>query len=236
MWSIHVAQDGRVKVGEIRALSPMAGARATSIILGVRAGSVRSSCCRALLVLARKRQANRWTRQQTSAYCWRCAPSSLLPPSSIAPSAICAERARGQSSCACDQRTARPANMPPATGTGTRTSTRQGRTVVRPTNYYARTFAGRLAANGLEQTPEASTSAPGFLPALTHFTAAVDAFPKEMIHHFSMFKEVEAKLHDPELLLKELLDELAQQHVTTKAEELVSEQNMPGLGSSNSVL
>jgi hypothetical protein len=89
---------------------------------------------------------------------------------------------------------------------------------VRPTNYYARTFAGRLAASGLEQTPEASSSTPGFLPALTHFTGAVDAFPKEVINHFSMFKEVEAKLHDPEQLLKELFDEIAQLPVTTKGQ------------------
>jgi hypothetical protein len=105
--------------------------------------------------------------------------------------------------------------MPPTTGT--RTSTRQGRATIRPTNYYARTFAGRLAASGLEQTPE-SNSAPGFLPTLTHFTGAVDAFPKEIIKHFSMFKEVEAKLHDPEQLLKELLDEIALQPVATKAQ------------------
>jgi hypothetical protein len=106
--------------------------------------------------------------------------------------------------------------MPPTTGT--RTSTRQGRATVRPTNYYARTFAGRLAASGLEQTPEDSNSAPGFLPALTHFTGAVDSFPKEIINHFSMFKEVEAKLHDPEQMLKELFDEIAQLPVTTKGQ------------------
>ncbi|KAI8935322.1 hypothetical protein NX059_007907 [Plenodomus lindquistii] len=113
--------------------------------------------------------------------------------------------------------------MPPTTGT--RTSTRQGRATVRPTNYYARSFAGRLAASGMEQTPEASNSAPGFLPALTHFTGAVDAFPKEIIKHFSMFKEVEAKLHDPEQMLKELLDEIAQQPVTTKAQLAAAEHS-----------
>lgn len=76
----------------------------------------------------------------------------------------------------------------------------------------------------MEQTPEASNSAPGFLPALTHFTGAVDAFPKEIIKHFSMFKEVEAKLHDPEQMLTELLDEIAQQPVTTKAQLAAVEQ------------
>ncbi|CAO2655845.1 Nn.00g046480.m01.CDS01 [Neocucurbitaria sp. VM-36] len=122
--------------------------------------------------------------------------------------------------------------MPPTTGT--RTSTRQGRATIRPTNYYARTFAGRLAASGLEQTPEASNSAPGFLPALTHFTGAVDAFPKEIIKNFSMFKEVEAKLHDPEQMMKELLDEIAQQPVTTKAQLPIAEQNAAGTDNSNS--
>jgi hypothetical protein len=76
----------------------------------------------------------------------------------------------------------------------------------------------------MEQTPEASNSAPGFLPALTHFTGAVDAFPKEIIKHFSMFKEVEAKLHDPEQMLKELLDDIAQQPVTTRAQLAAIEQ------------
>ena len=77
----------------------------------------------------------------------------------------------------------------------------------------------------MEQTPEASNSAPGFLAALTHFTGAVDAFPKEIIKHFSMFKEVEAKLHDPEQMLKELLDDIAQQPVTTKAQLAAIEQS-----------
>ncbi|KAH7092945.1 hypothetical protein FB567DRAFT_575748 [Paraphoma chrysanthemicola] len=122
--------------------------------------------------------------------------------------------------------------MPPTTGT--RTSTRQGRATVRPTNYYARTFAGRLAASGLEQTPEASNSAPGFLPALTHFTGAVDAFPKEIIKHFSMFKEVEAKLHDPEQMLKELLDEIAQLPTTTKAQVRNAEESAAGAENSTS--
>jgi hypothetical protein len=87
----------------------------------------------------------------------------------------------------------------------------------------------------MEQTPEASASAPGFLPALTHFTGAVDAFPKEIIKHFSMFKEVEAKLHDPEHVLKELLDEIAQQPVTTKAQASAAEHYAVGGENSASV-
>ena len=57
---------------------------------------------------------------------------------------------------------------------------------------------------GIEQTPPTTNNTPGFLPALTHFTDSVDAFPKELIKHFSMFKEVEAKIHDPEQVLEML--------------------------------
>lgn len=87
----------------------------------------------------------------------------------------------------------------------------------------------------MEQTPEASNSAPGFLPALTHFTGAVDAFPKEIIKHFSMFKEVEAKLHDPEHMLKELLDDIAQQPVATRAEVSTGEHSVAGVENGSSV-
>lgn len=105
---------------------------------------------------------------------------------------------------------------------------------MRPTNYYARTFAGRLTASGLEQTPEASNTTPGFLPALTHFTQAVDAFPKELIKHFSMFKEVEAKMHDPEHVLKQLLGEIAQLPVPTRAQRREVSQNATGAENSAS--
>jgi hypothetical protein len=121
-----------------------------------------------------------------------------------------------------------------ATASDRRQSTRQGRTTVRPTNYYARTFAGRLA-NGLEQTPESSNSTSGFMPALTHFTQAVDAFPKELIKHFSMFKEVEAKFHDPEHELKLLFDEIAQLSVTTKGRQEAAARNHTGRANSANI-
>lgn len=86
----------------------------------------------------------------------------------------------------------------------------------------------------MEQTPEASSSAPGFFPALTHFTGAVDAFPKEVIKHFSMFKEVEAKLHDPEFMLEELLTEISRQPTTTNAQRRAIEQNADAMEQSAS--
>lgn len=121
--------------------------------------------------------------------------------------------------------------MPPAAASRTagpsaasdRRPTRQGRTTVRPTNYYARNFGGR--AGGLEQTPEAVNNAGGFCPALTHFSQAVDAFPKELIRHFSMFKEVEAKIHDPEHSLGLMFDEIEHMPVPTRAERRASSHN-----------
>ncbi|KAF2178217.1 hypothetical protein K469DRAFT_599756 [Zopfia rhizophila CBS 207.26] len=129
--------------------------------------------------------------------------------------------------------------MPPATGSRAvaaapasdrRQSTRQARTnVPRPTNYYARTFAGRLATmGGLERTPLVANNTPGFLPALTHFTQAVDAFPKELIKHFSMFKEVEAKIHDPEQVLRLLLDEIARLPASTASQRRTTVQSQVG--------
>ena len=45
-----------------------------------------------------------------------------------------------------------------------------------------------------------------FLPALTHFTDAIDALPKEVMRHFALLKEVDAKLFGPEKALMELTD------------------------------
>lgn len=80
---------------------------------------------------------------------------------------------------------------------------------------------------GLEQTPPTANANPGFLPALTHFTQSVDAFPKELIRHFSMFKEVEAKMHDPEQMLQQLFDEIAHQPVPTIGQRRAANQPHP---------
>ena len=45
-----------------------------------------------------------------------------------------------------------------------------------------------------------------FLPALTHFTDAIDALPKEVMRHFALLKEVDAKLFGPEKALMKLTD------------------------------
>jgi hypothetical protein len=50
---------------------------------------------------------------------------------------------------------------------------------------------------------------PGFFPALTHFSDAIDALPREMIRHFSMMMEVDAKLDAPDEELAKLADQVA---------------------------
>ncbi|KAF2116267.1 hypothetical protein BDV96DRAFT_599003 [Lophiotrema nucula] len=122
-----------------------------------------------------------------------------------------------------------------ASASDRRQSTRQGRTsVTRPTNYYARSFAGRMAAmGGMDQTPPASNT-PGFLPALTHFTQSVDALPKELIKHFGLFKEVDAKIHDPEHVLELLLAEIAQLPITTVAQRNAARSRAEGENGANS--
>ncbi|KIW02454.1 uncharacterized protein PV09_06264 [Verruconis gallopava] len=88
-----------------------------------------------------------------------------------------------------------------ATAPGRRQSARQVVRTTRPQNYYARNFSGRNLA---DETPANNDAQPGFFPAIQHFTDAIDALPKEIIRHFSMLKEVEAKLHAPDEQVRRL--------------------------------
>ncbi|KAI9693594.1 MAG: hypothetical protein M1822_002865 [Bathelium mastoideum] len=89
----------------------------------------------------------------------------------------------------------------PGPDTGRRQSIRQARsTASRPANYYARPFPS--FGGPAEETPK--DAAPGFFPAIQHFTDSVDALPKEVVRHFSMLKEVEAKVHGPDEMLGQL--------------------------------
>ena len=47
---------------------------------------------------------------------------------------------------------------------------------------------------------------PGFCPAITHFTDSITALPKEMVRHYTMLKEVDAKVQGPEEIVKELVN------------------------------
>lgn len=102
------------------------------------------------------------------------------------------------------------ATAPP--GANRRQSARQARTSsTRPTNYYARPFGPRGSLQGAPDSRAHNDNAPGFFPALTHFTDAVDALPKEVMRHISMLKEVEAKLAAPNEELKTLCETVERQ-------------------------
>jgi len=67
---------------------------------------------------------------------------------------------------------------------------------------------GRGSLSGNEAGQPRTTAEPGFFPALTHFTDSINALPKEMIRHYTMLKEVDAKICGPEDVLKKLVAEL----------------------------
>ena len=76
-------------------------------------------------------------------------------------------------------------------------------------NNPARTASSGYQAQGgpSAQTPNNERPVePGFFPALTHYTDAITALPKEMIRHNSMLKEVDAKIYGPEAQLAELVN------------------------------
>ena len=91
-----------------------------------------------------------------------------------------------------------------------RQSSRPTRTATsRPTNYYARPLPSArsgLAGSSAVNDGFGRTAAPGFFPALTHFTGSVTALPKEVMKHFSMLKEVEAKVYGSGEELGQLID------------------------------
>jgi hypothetical protein len=88
-----------------------------------------------------------------------------------------------------------------ASGRAIRTNT------TRPANYYARPFGSLSAASATNADQDAQDAAsPGFTPALTYFTTAITALPKEVMKQFTQMKEVEAKVHGPHEQLGEAID------------------------------
>ncbi|KZF24850.1 hypothetical protein L228DRAFT_57071 [Xylona heveae TC161] len=62
---------------------------------------------------------------------------------------------------------------------------------------------GRRVSLG-ENEPQRPTGPPGFFPAMTHFTDTITALPKEIVRHFTLLKEVDAKAYGPEETLHQL--------------------------------
>ena len=60
-------------------------------------------------------------------------------------------------------------------------------------------------ARTLTSPDERPKPALGFFPGITHFTDSITALPKEMIRHYTMLKEVDAKIYGPDEALKKLI-------------------------------
>ena len=76
-------------------------------------------------------------------------------------------------------------------------------------NNTARTTTTAQTSSGSNLLPPETGDAedPGFFPAITHFTNSITALPKEMIRHYTMLKEVDAKIYGPEAELGQLLSQ-----------------------------
>ena len=69
------------------------------------------------------------------------------------------------------------------------------------------TLLGSQRAPGASRTTQdgVQDSEIGFFPAITHFTDSISALPKEMVRHYSMLKEVDAKICGPEEIIGHLI-------------------------------
>jgi hypothetical protein len=87
--------------------------------------------------------------------------------------------------------------MLPVPATARRQPIRQARTARKP--------VPKTATNGTETSAQHHAPAK-FYPALAAFTDAVDALPSEIIRHFTLLREVDAKACLPEAKLRNLID------------------------------
>ena len=77
----------------------------------------------------------------------------------------------------------------------------------------------------------------GFFPAITYFTDAIAALPKEVMRQFTLMKEVEAKIHGPNEKLGEVVDAVMEYPVTRRKEQQteVGAQGLLSMTANNSV-
>ena len=100
----------------------------------------------------------------------------------------------------------------------------------------ARTASSVLQPQGgaLAQPPEGGQDAnPGFYPAITHFTDAITALPKEMIRHYTMLKEVDAKIYGPEEVLGQLVNRALKTPIPPRNNISPSQKNVSANASFN---
>ncbi|RMY60706.1 hypothetical protein D0865_01375 [Hortaea werneckii] len=102
----------------------------------------------------------------------------------------------------------------PATEAPQKRTTASGRSIrtntTRPSNYYARPYGSFNSNANLPAATDmqGSDDQPGFFPALQYFTDAVSALPREVVRHFTLMKEVEAKIHGPNEKVGDCVDAL----------------------------
>lgn len=99
----------------------------------------------------------------------------------------------------------------PSNTSNRRQPVRQTRT--NPARSAARPLGRRGSLSGPLENEGNATPAPGFFPAVTHFTDAITALPKEMMRHSTMLKEVDAKVYGPEDAVKQLVTAALKAHV-----------------------
>ncbi|KAG6059846.1 hypothetical protein E4U17_005541 [Claviceps sp. LM77 group G4] len=100
----------------------------------------------------------------------------------------------------------------------------------------ARTNPSRRPANAT-RAGESSNAANGsrslgaqpveILPAITHFADGMSALPKELVRHFTLLKEVDAKIFAPEEQLFKLVAETAKLPVPNTTQSVASNQAHP---------
>ncbi|KAH6851225.1 hypothetical protein B0I37DRAFT_429781 [Chaetomium sp. MPI-CAGE-AT-0009] len=106
---------------------------------------------------------------------------------------------------------------PPASDGATSSSRRQP---VRQTRVNPPRTSSLNRSNSLANAPVAEQPI-DILPGVTHFTDAITALPKELVRHFTLLKEVDAKIFAPEAALLQLLHSA----VNTPARDLAKPLN-----------
>ncbi|KAJ1325071.1 inhibitor of growth protein 3 [Microdochium nivale] len=94
-----------------------------------------------------------------------------------------------------------------ADSTGSASSSRRAQPARQARTNPPRTLSG-LANSSHEsrRAPPAHDQPIDIFPALTHFTDAIQSLPKDLVRHFTLLKEVDAKIFAPEETLFQLVD------------------------------
>ncbi len=105
-------------------------------------------------------------------------------------------------------KTANPASTTVASASSNRRQPiRQTRTnPVRNSTTASRHLGAQGSVGAGNENEHDDNAAPGFFPAITHFTNSISAFPKEIIKHFTLLKEVDAKAYGPDEALGQLVE------------------------------